>query len=156
MTSWVFTVPYCSLLVLLLSGVPVGLALGPCPNEGCQWLPLPSMEILWLGKKPPGCWWNSKKSDPAYADKSSSVSNLFTKLSPDLVKNTVCVLDLICGVVRILSVFCQLELCLLLHLGVAMWYTDFIFGLGEGEWVSSDNEYVWESQGVHTNILWMH
>lgn len=43
-----------------------------------------------------GCQWNGKKSDPACSNKCSSVSNLFTKLSPDPLKNSVCVLGLFC------------------------------------------------------------
>lgn len=43
-----------------------------------------------------GCQWNGKKSDPAGSNKCSSVSNLFTKLSPDPLKNSVCVLGLFC------------------------------------------------------------
>lgn len=50
------------------------------------------------------------------------------------------------------KLFCKLGLYLELHLSVAELYTDSIFDLGEGDWVISGNEYVWESQGVNANI----
>lgn len=74
-----------------------------------------------------------------------------TTILPVLVKDTVCSeSDLQCNLDW--KLFCELELYLELHLAVAVWYTGFIFDLGEGDWIISGYEYVWENQDVDANI----